>query len=191
MSPFRLTRMSAMWSALSLGLTSVSFGLLSSMLGPHAAAAQSAAKPQIAAAPVVAGWIERISFPDQGLLFEAKLDTGADSSSLNGRNVKMFRKAGRSFVTFDIVDDTGKTAHVEEPVVRRVRVKRAGGENDSRAVVRLKVCVGGKVAEADFTIADRVDLNYQVLIGRNMMAGRILVDSGRQRIVSDLCQPPS
>lgn len=156
-------------------------------LAPTVATTAVADDAKESAAPIVAGWIERISFPDKGLLFEAKLDTGADTSSINGRNIERFRKDGRSFVRFEIVDDTGKTVQVEEAVVRRVRVKRAGGNDDSRAVVRLKVCVGGKIADADFTVADRVDLDFQVLIGRNMLAGRILVDSGRQRIVSDRC----
>jgi len=120
-------------------------------------------------------------------LFEAKLDSGADTSSINARNIERFRKGGRSFVRFDIVDDTGKTVVIERAVVRRVRVRRAGGNDDSRVVVRFKVCVGGSAAESEFTVADRDDLEYQVLIGRTFMAGRILVDSGRQRIVSDRC----
>lgn len=170
---------------------SVVFGLACGLVPPVSAGAQSAADPKKDAEPVVAGWIERISFPDRGLLFEAKLDTGADSSSINGRNLEQFRKDNRSYVRFDLIDDTGKTVQIEGPLVRTVRIRRAGGKLDKRAVVRLKVCVGGKVANADFTIANREDLNYQVLIGRNMMSGRILVDSGRQRIVSDKCQPAS
>lgn len=182
-----LTRRSSLLSALTAGLTSVLFGLLHGVSAPGTAHAQATTEAQKDNAPIVAGWIERISFPDQKLLFEAKLDSGADSSSINGRNVEMFHKAGRSFVKFDVVDDAGASVHLEMPLVRRVRIRRAGGKLDHRAVVRLKVCVGGKMADVDFTIANRVDLNYQVLIGRNMMAGRILVDSGRQRIVSDKC----
>lgn len=139
---------------------------------------------------VIAGWIERVSLPDKSLVFEAKLDTGADSSSLNGHDIERFRQGGQSFLRFVLSDDGGKSVKIEAPVVRLVRVKRAGTESDSRAVVRLKVCVGGKIVEGDFTVADRADLSYQVLIGRNVLAGRILVDSGRTRIVSDLCALP-
>ena len=141
-------------------------------------------------APITAGWIERISLPDNALVFEAKLDTGADSSSLNGRNVERFRKAGQSCVRFDLVDDAGKNTRIEAPVVRAVRVKRSGTVGDSRAVVRIKVCVGGDTIDGEFTVANRGELNYQVLIGRNVLAGRILVDAGRQRIVSDRCKLP-
>ena len=95
--------------------------------------------------PVIAGWVERISMPVQSLVFEAKLDTGADSSSLNGRNIERFRQVGQSMVRFELIDDSGKTVKIEAPVVRRVKVRRAGNEGDSRAVVRLNVCVGGQV----------------------------------------------
>jgi hypothetical protein len=194
MAPMRLfgrTHLSSIGSLLRLGWTPILLGLMQSLMSPIQVGAQTAADPRNDTTPIVAGWIERISFPDQKLLFEAKLDSGADSSSINGRNVEMFHKAGRSFVKFDVVDDAGTNVHLEVPLVRQARIRRAGGKLDHRAVVRLKVCVGGKVADVDFTIANRVDLNYQVLIGRNMMAGRILVDSGRQRIVSDRCPATS
>lgn len=137
--------------------------------------------------PVVAGWIERISLTDRALLFDAKLDTGADSSSLNARDIERFRRGGRPFVRFMLTDDSGTTVRLEAPVIRIVRIKRAGAESDRRVVVRLNVCVGGFVTESDFTIADRRNLDVQVLIGRGLLAGRLIVDPGRERIVSDRC----
>lgn len=166
------------------------FKLIIALLTGSLAASAATAQPTATAQPVVAGWIERITLPEKGLVFEAKLDTGADSSSLNGHKIERFRRAGGSFVRFEMSDDTGKSIAVEAPVVRRVRIKRSGSDDDSRAVVRLKVCVGGMIAEGDFTVADRGELSYQVLIGRNLLAGRILVDSSQQRVVSDRCPLP-
>lgn len=152
-------------------------------------AGQPAALPAMAgSSPLVAGWVERITFPDKGVSFEAKLDTGADTSSVNGRNVERFRRGGVSFVRFDLSDDAGRGVRVEAPVLRRVRIKRAGEDDDTvRAVIQLSVCVGGVVTDGEFTVADRADLKYQVLIGRNVLAGRILVDSSRTRILSGDC----
>jgi hypothetical protein len=138
---------------------------------------------------VVAGWIERVSLTEKSLVFDAKLDTGADSSSLNGRDIVRFRRGGRPFARFMLTDDGGRTVRLEAPVVRVVRIKRAGADSHRRVAVRLKVCVAGLASESDFTLADRDDLAFQVLIGRNVLAGRIMVDSGRERIVSDRCGP--
>jgi len=159
------------------------------VLVPLLAAAPVHAPDARAAEPVIAGWIERISLTEKSLVFDAKLDTGADSSSLNGRDIERFRRGGRPFARFALTDDSGRSVRLDAPVVRMVRIRRAGADSDRRAVVRLKVCVAGVIANGDFTLADRGDLAYQVLIGRNVLAGRILVDSGRERIVSDRCGP--
>lgn len=145
--------------------------------------AQEARLPSI----VVAGWIERVSFPDHAIDFEAKLDTGADSSSVHGRGIELFQREGKRFVRFTLTDDSGKSVQIEAPVARSVKVKRAGSDLDSRPVVRLNVCVGDQFSDVDFTVADRADMNFQVLIGRNVLAGRILVDSSQRHIVSSKC----
>jgi hypothetical protein len=143
--------------------------------------------PAKATEPVVAGWIERISLPEHALVFEAKLDTGADTSSLNGQDIERFRRAGRPFVRFTLTDDAGTSKRIEAPVNRVVRIRRAGSSSDRRVVIRLRTCVGGIVADSDFTLADRNRLDYQALIGRNLLRGRFLVDSSRERIISDRC----
>jgi hypothetical protein len=145
------------------------------------------AKP---AATVVGGWIERVSFPALGLVFEGKLDTGADSSSINASEVRVVFKTDRRFVNFVISDDTGKSTRVELPHMRWVRIRRTGGGYDRRPVVRLTVCVGGFSVESDFTVADRKTLDYQVLIGRKILAGRLLVDSGSRHRLAATCSTP-
>ncbi len=143
--------------------------------------------PTEATEPAVAGWIERISLPGHALFFDAKLDTGADTSSLNGQYIERFRRGGRPFVRFTLTDDAGTSKRIEAPVNRIVRIKRAGSTSNRRVVVRLRVCVGGIATDSDFTIADRDGLHYQALIGRNILSGRFIVDPSRQQIVSDRC----
>lgn len=139
------------------------------------------------AEPVVAGWIERVSLPDQNLTFEAKLDTGADTSSVNARNVRIDPGRGRPRVRFELTDDAGRTVPVEVPLVRQVRIRRAGAPTESRPVVQLRVCVAGQTVDTEFTVADRGGLSTQMLIGRSLMAGRLLIDPARERVASDRC----
>lgn len=139
------------------------------------------------AEPVVAGWIERVSLPEHNLTFEAKLDTGADTSSVNARNIRIDPGRGRPRVRFDLTDDAGRTVLVETALVRQVRIRRAGAPTESRPVVQLRVCVAGQTVDTEFTVADRGGLNTQMLIGRSLMAGRLLIDPARERIVSDRC----
>lgn len=153
------------------------------------AAAQHAV-PDRPAAPTVAGWVERVTLPGLGLALDAKLDTGAETSSIDGRAIEAFRRGATRMVRFDVVDGDGRTRRLEAAVVRRARIKRAGDEPDRRPVIALAVCVAGATIEAEFTVADRADLAYRLLIGRNVLAGRVLVDSAARHIASDRCLSP-
>ncbi len=159
--------------------------LLTAALG---CAATSAAMAE-GAEPALLGWIELVSLPEQGLRFSAKLDTGADTSSINGRNIEVTRRGSQYRVGFDLTDDDGKRIRIERPLAREARIKRAGSETSRRLVVRLDVCLAGRWLEGEFTIADRGRLEHQVLIGRNLMAGRIIVDPARRELGAPHCTP--
>jgi hypothetical protein len=136
---------------------------------------------------IVAGYIARATLDGYGVDLKAKLDTGADSSSINAAALQFFRRDGRRWARFDIVGINGTSVTIEETVTRTVRIKRSGSKSNVRPVIRLKVCVAGKTAETDFTLADRSQLNYQVLIGRRFLKDRILVDSGREMVHPNKC----
>lgn len=127
----------------------------------------------------ILGWIEWVQLTDPDLRLRAKLDTGATTSSVHAVNKRYFSRDGDDWVSFDILDreNDDLPVHYERPVVRRVRIIRAGGEVDTRPVVEIGMCVGGTYRERQVTLADRSDLNYPVLVGRNFMRGRVIVDS--------------
>lgn len=137
---------------------------------------------------VVAGWIERVALPEHGIELEAKLDTGADTSSIDARDVERFRKGSASFARFMVPAGDGRPVQIEAPVVRRVSIKRAGGESDRRLVVMLRLCLAGQTVEAEVTLADRSQMSVPMLIGRNVLAGRMLVDSAAERRTEPTCR---
>ena len=137
---------------------------------------------------VVAGWIERVGLPEQGLELKAKLDTGADTSSIDAREVERFRRGGVSYARFTVSAGEGRPLRIEAPVVRRATIKRAGGESDRRLVVMLRLCLAGQTVEAEVTLADRSQMSVPMLIGRNVLAGRMLVDSAAEQRTEPVCQ---
>lgn len=164
--------------------------LLGSVLVGFCAAAANAqaAQPQENAMPVVAGWIETVTFPDYGIAIIAKLDTGADSSSLGVSELDRFRRDGKTWYRFTITGNDGKTATVEQQSNRIARVMRAEVRDTRRPIVRLKICLSGHVAVTDFTLTDRSERRTALLIGRRFLAGRILVDSGRKHLFPRHCE---
>lgn len=136
----------------------------------------------------VAGYIENAWFDDNRIAFPAKLDTGANSSSINAPGYKPFKRDGKDWVRIDINNRVGQQLVLEVPIDRYVTIRRAGTAKAERPIVKLTICVGGKIANTEFTLADRTGQSYQVLIGRKFMAGRLLVDSGAEYLVKGRCR---
>lgn len=123
-------------------------------------------------APVF-GWVEHASIEPWGAQVKAKLDTGALTSSLHAEDVRLFERAGEEWVRFNIgLRDQRSGQHAvkefELPLYRDVKVRGAGG-SDSRPVVLMKLCVGDTVYEEQFSLRDRSNMIYPVLLGRRAL----------------------
>ncbi len=122
----------------------------------------------------VFGWVEQTTLMPWGVKLKAKLDSGALTSSLHATDVTIFEKDGDKWVRFtvNVKDlDSGKVVSktFEKPRHRKVLIRGAGGE-DRRPVVLMKLCMGNTVYEEQFTLNDRSDMIYPVLLGRRTLA---------------------
>ncbi|GEK74294.1 MULTISPECIES: retropepsin-like aspartic peptidase RloA3 [Halomonas] len=129
------------------------------------------------------GWVESVTLMPWNLPFEAKLDSGALTSSLDARDIERFERDGEAWVRFRLQfddDDNGETfaMTLERPRVRRLTVRGAGGTDD-RPVVLLDVCVDGVRYEEEFSLRDRSEMTYPILLGRQTIGhlGRLDVAS--------------
>ena len=120
---------------------------------------------------------------------EAKLDTGAETSSLDARNIEAFERDDEPWVRFRLEGERqGEAASqwVERPVLRRVKVRGAGGV-DHRYVIRLQLCIGHQTYEEQFTLRDRSRMAYPALLGRRTLEHLGLVDVRRQHLQQPEC----
>lgn len=126
-------------------------------------------------APIIGG-VERVYIEDVKTPFHARIDTGAETSSIDVQNLTPFERDGEKWVAFDLVNRTsGEKSRIEKPIKRKTTIKRT--ENvEKRYVVRLKVRMGKSNITAEFSLNDRSKFDYQALIGRNIISGRYLVD---------------
>jgi hypothetical protein len=131
------------------------------------------------------GEIEKVRLTPPGHAFNARVDTGATTSSLDARDIETFERDGNAWVRFKIAGpDDDALAEVEKEVVRRVIILQAGRtERERRPVVRLQIQLGRIKMESDFTLVDRQHLDYQVLIGRNILRDLMVVDVSQKFIV--------
>lgn len=106
----------------------------------------------------------------------AKIDTGADSSSIWASHIRMARDGVLSFRLFDEKSPfyTGKTFKRTDYKVAVIR--NASGKEEIRYRTHLKVTIRGRTIKALFFLADRSRNNYPVLIGRRTISGKFYVD---------------
>lgn len=130
----------------------------------------------------VLGRNEWIGLPDIGTYLKARVDSGANTSSLSAKDITRFERDGENWVRFklalrddDVVVDQVRDEWIEAPVVRRVRVMQAAG-NDSRPVISLPMTLGPIQEQVQFTLNDRSHLNYPVLLGRRFMMDIAMID---------------
>lgn len=135
----------------------------------------------------VAGWIERAVLLPSGVSVHAKLDTGADTSSINAVDVESFERENETWQRFSVTNRDGRTVTLERPVVRAATVKRHYGGKQERPVIELDICVGPARKTVEVSLVDRSGLKYQLLIGRNFLDHALLVDSGHTYLLSPEC----
>lgn len=129
---------------------------------------------------ILVGALERIWVDPPGMTMVARIDTGAQSSSLSAENLVEFERDGDDWVRFDVVVKEQSTT-LEREVVRYVRVvQQADPEGSRRLVVSIRLLLGNVQGSFDFTLADRSHLEYQSILGRNFLTDIALIDVGRQ-----------
>ncbi|MDH5178197.1 MAG: ATP-dependent zinc protease [Gammaproteobacteria bacterium] len=145
-----------------------------------------------AAEKVVLGWLEEVLIMDVGLHLQAKVDTGADDSSVHANNVTVFQRDGNEWVRFSmgIADEDNEVSQViERPVLRMARVKRKLASDERRPVVALTLCVGNVARQVEVNLAQRQNFKYAMLIGRSYLGGHFLVDPAQTNLTKPVCKP--
>lgn len=132
----------------------------------------------------VYGWREWVTVSDgtHQLKMQAKLDTGALTSSIHAEETKLFERDGKKWVRFVVTDPRTKDSkrmRIEAPLVRIARIKEPGGESEEREVVRLSFKIGDRNMRAEFTLNNRVNMLSPVLIGRRTLSEMGWVDPSR------------
>ncbi|HMC97008.1 MAG TPA: RimK/LysX family protein [Flavobacteriales bacterium] len=132
---------------------------------------------------VTIGRSEHIALPGIGVArVEAKIDTGAYRSALHYQRLGSRTENGvkRLIVTFQM-GGTRKT--IAFRTFKRVTVKSSNGETSRRYLISTRVKLNGHTVRTEFTLFDRSDMKFQVLLGRKFLRGRFLVDAAAKNLL--------
>lgn len=148
----------------------------------------------VAAAPrelVILGWVEHVVLVEPGFRLRAKLDSGAETSSLDARIIKRFRKGGKRWVRFAVTNPrTGEEHVLVRERVRTIGVVQHDGVNQVRPTVRVQMCVSDRLLDVEVSLVDRGVFTYRLLLGRTALESFALIDPGNTFLSRPQCRIP-
>ncbi|WP_281630233.1 RimK/LysX family protein [Vibrio sp. St2] len=131
-----------------------------------------------------AGHIEVVQVED--LAFPVKLDTGADVSSINAKNIKQYQKDGKDMVTFTYENDVGMKQEFTREVVDVMRITAKKGEKANvRPVVEMRVRLGELDKIIRVNLQDRGRFHYSMILGKNFLKYGAIVSSDKDYIITE------
>ena len=122
------------------------------------------------------GRTDRIGLPDLGIDdIHAKIDTGAYTSSLHCLKAEVVN-GNLEFILLDEEhpEFTGRKYFFKKFVQREI--KNSFGEAELRYVIKTKIRIYDRLIRAEFSLSNRGNLKFPVLLGRKILRDRFLID---------------
>lgn len=121
---------------------------------------------------------EVANFPELELMnVEAKIDTGAYTSALHCKDIRLIETARGTMLSFCVIEPGGiLTLRVYSDTFTQRTIRNSFGVAEKRYVIKTKIVLFGRIIRAEFTLADREKMRYPVLLGRKLLRNRFIVD---------------
>ena len=130
---------------------------------------------------IMIGEVEDVVLVPWGISLPARIDTGADMSALDARNVTV----RNNLADFKLGNGYGDL-RLQLPVVGWRQVRTSMGI-EARPVVEIGICLGPKLLRTQATLKDRSQMTYPFLLGRNVLNGGFVVDTSRSKAARPAC----
>ncbi|MFT4629728.1 MAG: hypothetical protein ACI9FR_001517 [Cryomorphaceae bacterium] len=137
---------------------------------------------------ITIGNLERCDLQELGIRgLEVRVDTGAKTSSLHVDNIKRIDKNGDQWVRFDIhpdVYDIDQVVECEAVLKSTRKIKSSNGASERRYIIKTLFGLGKDSWPIEITLSDRAEMSYRMLLGRQGMANRVLVDPSQTFLIT-------
>jgi hypothetical protein len=121
----------------------------------------------------IIGRRELVSFPLLHINnIEAKIDTGAYTSSIHCKEIKIVEEKGKPILHFTLLNDLEYTCDT----FTKKKIKNSFGEIEERYIIKTLISIGKKRILTTVSLSDRGSMRYPVLIGRRLLKGKFIVD---------------
>lgn len=111
----------------------------------------------------------------------AKVDTGADSSSIWASQIHVSKGGVLSFVLFDVDSPFYSGEVIERHSYQVAVIRSSNGEEQIRYKVELPIRIDGKLIRAQVSLSDRRKNHFPILLGRRTLNKKFVVDVSVQQ----------
>ncbi|GAB6260437.1 RimK/LysX family protein [Photobacterium sp. CCB-ST2H9] len=154
--------------------------IVCTLSSPFSLAEEGKSRPQEKKS--IVGQVETIKIPDLDMEFLARIDTGANTTSINASNIRVLgeksddmRENLGSMVEFTTENEKGEKATYKGKIVKVSKIRNAQGV-ERRYAVKMDLSWNGEHKRVSVNLRNRSKLEYKLLIGRNWLMGDYLVD---------------
>ncbi len=132
------------------------------------------------------GRIEIVELPEWNIQrIEAKIDTGAYTSSLHCHHIEEFEQDGKAFVRFNLLDPNHPAYNdqlIEFPIYDRRDVKSSNGVSETRFFIKTGIKFFDEEYSIELSLTDRSEMKYPILIGRKFVKNKFVVDVSKKNL---------
>ncbi len=123
---------------------------------------------------------DTVDLPGFGLEgIEAKIDTGAYTSAIHCSHIKLIERKGVKKISFHILgslqEGLGERVFITKNFKEK-KIKSSFGQIEERFVIKTKIKIFGRIIRAEFSLSDRTEMKYPILLGRKLLKNRFIVD---------------
>ena len=127
--------------------------------------------------PII-GWREWAALPALGIPeMKVKVDTGARTSALHAYAIRIHDSVA-SFRVHPMQRDSRTVVECRADVIDRREVRSSTGHPTLRPVIRTEIELFGDRWPVELTLVSRSRMGFRMLLGRQAIRGRFVVDPG-------------
>ncbi|MEN8787729.1 MAG: RimK/LysX family protein [Flavobacteriales bacterium] len=113
---------------------------------------------------------------------DVKIDTGAYSSSIHCRDIKLGKRNDKEVISFVLLDPSHEKYHGKRftsSTFKEKLVKSSNGISEKRYVITSDVLIFGEKYKVELSLTERGEMRFPILIGRKLLMGKFLVDTAK------------
>jgi ribosomal protein S6--L-glutamate ligase len=122
---------------------------------------------------------------------KARVDSGAKTSSIQAINTKIVMRNGDEWVQFEVhplQKNRSITIPCEARLIDKRTVRSSSGVSEERLVVKTPLKLGADIFDIELTLTSRDTMDFRMLLGREALSGRYVVDPGSMLLMGDFSE---